>query len=149
MSGWSATSLFISVRNGPGQMALQVTFHGANSTAMARVNCTMAPLLAVYGVRPASPTRPRVLAMWMMRPYRLRFISSMNARVTSHAESTFVDKTCLNWAKLSSSMAPRMLIPALLITMDGEPICDKQKSLSPATHSGSLTSAPWPQARVP
>ena len=54
-SGSSISGLFISVPNGPGQMALTVTPRSAHSSARTRVRLAMPALEAASGARPGSP----------------------------------------------------------------------------------------------
>src|SRR5712691_13337143 len=92
----SAIGTFIGVRNGPGQIALTVMFHGASSRLNVLVIRTTAPLLAAYGERNARPTTPSVLATLTILPYFRDFMCGTTARVHSHTPPTLMSLTCWN-----------------------------------------------------
>src|SRR3954468_5214341 len=80
--GSFSSCLFMSVANGPGQIALHVTPLPAHSRPQTRVRPSTPALDEAYGVRPGKPITDRIDARLMTRPQPFLSIPGANALVT-------------------------------------------------------------------
>src|SRR5437588_10572933 len=89
VAGFSSNCRFMSVANGPGQIAFAVTPLPAHSSASTRVKLTTPAFDAAYGARPGSATDPRMEPMLMTRPQPRRTIRGPHARAQTNGPLGF------------------------------------------------------------
>ncbi len=120
----------------------------------ARGSSARPPLARSVRRRFASPTIPSVLATFTIRPsppaQRGTSCAGRPPATPGHRPSTLMSWTCLKCSYDSSSIGPRMLIPALLIRMS---IAPNRSRVAATTRDrrppADVTSAPSPSVFVP